>query len=79
MQENKVKNSIAVLQARQDGEKLTAFLNSVPHGDYRAVVDAILKACLVPATTLKNWRDGKCRIPELHKSKINEVAQRQVF
>lgn len=38
-----------------------------------------MEVCLIPATTLKNWRDGKCRIPELHKVKINEIAQRQVF
>ena len=79
MQENRVKNSTAVTQARLDGEKLTAWLNSVPHGDYRQILATIMEVCLIPATTLKNWRDGKCRIPELHKVKINEIAQRQVF
>lgn len=79
MQENRVKNSTAVTQARLDGEKLTAWLNSVPHGDYRQILAAILEACMVPVTTLDNWRKGKCRIPELHKTKINEIAKRNIF
>lgn len=79
MQENKVKNSTAAAQARCDGVKLTAWLNSVPHGDYRQILATILEACMIPATTLNNWRKGNCRIPELHKAKINEIAQRQVF
>lgn len=79
MQENGAKISTATLQARQDAEKLRAFLNSVPYGELRAVVAALQKACMVPAYTLANWRSGRCRIPELHKAKINEVANRQVF
>ena len=79
MQENKVKNSQAKAQAIDDGMKLSAFLMSVPHGDYRATVDAILQACMIPASTFRNWRKGYCRIPNLHKAKINEIAQRNIF
>ena len=78
MQENKVKKSTTA-QARCDGEELAAWLNSVPHGDYKRVLISILEGCMIPVTTLNNWRQGKCRIPKLHKMKINEIAQKQVF
>ena len=79
MKENEVKNSQAAEQALQDGEKLTAFLNSVKYGEYRSVVNKILERCMINYTTFGNWRAGKCRIPELHKLAINEIAGFSVF
>ena len=79
MQENEVKNSQAAEQALLDGEKLTAFLNSVAQGEYRAVVNKILERCMISYATFGNWRSGKCRIPELHKSAISEIAGYSVF
>ena len=79
MQEDKVKNSQASERARQDALRLSEFLNSVPHGDYRAIVDKLLEVCMINYATFSNWRSGKCRIPELHKSKINEIAGYTVF
>lgn len=79
MQENKVKNSQAASQALEDGKKLSSYLNTVSHGDYRATIQAILDGCMITNVTLANWRSGKCRIPELHKAKINEIAKQDIF
>ena len=79
MQENKVKNSQASEQARQDSQRLSDFLNSVPHGDYRNIVEKLIGVCMINYATFNNWRSGKCRIPDLHKSKINEIAGYTVF
>lgn len=79
MQENKVKKSQASEQALRDSQRLAEFLNGVPHGEYRTVVDKILDKCMINYTTFCNWRSGKCRIPELYKSTINEIAGFFVF
>ena len=79
MQGNKVKNSQASEQALQDSQRLTEFLNGVPHGDYRDVVNMIIEKCMINYTTFNNWRAGKCRIPELYMSTINIIANRSVF
>lgn len=79
MQEDKVKNSQASEQALQDSKRLNEFLNGVPHGDYRTVVNTIIDKCMISYTTFNNWRSGKCRIPNLHKSTINEIAGYTVF
>ena len=72
MQEDKVKNSQASEQALQS-------LNGVPHGDYRTVVNTIIEKCMINYTTFNNWRAGKCRIPELYKTTINNIANYSVF
>lgn len=79
MQEDKVKNSQASEQAFQDSRKLNEFLNGIPHGDYRNVINTIIERCMISYTTFNNWRAGKCRIPELYKSTINNIASRSVF
>lgn len=79
MQEDKVKNSQASEQALQDSKRLNEFLNGVPHGDYRTVVNTIIEKCMINYTTFNNWRAGKCRIPELYKTTINNIANYSVF
>lgn len=79
MQENRVKKSQASEQACQDAQKLAEYLNSVPHGEYRAAVNRILEACMISYATFNNWRSGKCRIPELCKSTINSITDCSVF
>ena len=79
MQVNEVKKSQASEQALQDSQKLVEYLNGVPHGEYRMVIDQILEKCIINYTTFNNWRSGKCRIPELHKLAINEIAGFSVF
>ncbi len=79
MQGDKVKKSQAAEQALQDGERLRDYLNSVPYGEYRSVVNRILEVCMIDFVTFSNWRSGKCRIPKLHKSAINSIANYSVF
>lgn len=79
MQENEVKNSQAAEQALQDSQRLNEFLNGVPYGEYRTVINTIIERCMISYTTFNNWRAGKCRIPELYKSTINDITHRSVF
>ena len=79
MQENEVKKSQASEQALQDSQRLVEYLNGVPHGEYRMVIDKILDKCKISYATFNNWRSGKCRIPELYKITINEIAGSSVF
>ena len=79
MQEDKVKNSQASEQALQDSQRLNEFLNGIPHGEYRTVINAIIDGCMISYTTFNNWRAGKCRIPELYKSTINNIANCSVI
>lgn len=79
MQEIEAKKTQASEQALQDAERLKVYLNSIPYGEYREVVNKILESCMITSTTFGNWRAGRCRIPLLYKSKINEIANCSVF
>lgn len=68
MQESKEKKSA------HTSEILRAWLSGIPVGDYRTVIDMILKKCLISPTTFNNWRYGRCRIPLSGQRDLNELA-----
>jgi len=76
MQETSVKK---VVQPSADCLKFKAFLMSVPSGDSREMTRKIIDGCKIPYHTFMNWKQGLCRIPELHKAKIEEIAGRKIF
>ena len=68
------------LMRAKDSEALSNFLNTDFSKNERAVmVDKICEGCLVPKQTVYNWCAGNCRIPELHKRKIEEIIGKQIF
>lgn len=65
---------------KKDSESLVAFLNSFESRYERLFAqERICKECLVPAYTVRNWKYGLARIPELHKHKIEEIFGKQIF
>lgn len=65
---------------KKDSEALTNFLNGFQSRYERLLAqEKICKECLVPAYTVRNWKYGLSRIPELHKRKIEEIFDKQIF
>ena len=64
---------------RKDSEALFAFMQRFPRNEKVVIVDKLVAGCLVPRTTVHNWIHGLCRIPELHKCKIEEIVGERVF
>jgi len=75
MQENKAKKS----SPNGDGQKFKAFLMSIPAGESHEMKRKIIEGCKIPYHTFSNWKQGLCRIPELHKAKIEEIAHKKIF
>lgn len=58
-----------------DDKILRQWLDTIPRGEYNKVLSKLVDACLVPMSTLKNWRYGNCRIPAAGKRDINTVTK----
>lgn len=65
---------------KKDSEALTDFFNGIESRWERlALQERICNACLIPSYTLRNWKYGLARIPELHKRKIEETIGKNIF
>jgi hypothetical protein len=62
-----------------DAACLHAWLQTLPMGEYRSTVNALMSACKIPRYTFDNWRFGKSRIYPLAKDKIEEIAGKKIF
>lgn len=67
------------LKRTEDSESLRNYLLSLPVKDSSRMANEMAKECKVPMYTFQNWRSGRCRIPELAKDKIEEVAGKKIF
>ncbi len=65
--------------AQKDSLALKAYIDSIPFSEYAEVKKKIIEGCLIKAHTLSNWQYGLCRIPNLHKAKIEEIIGRKIF
>lgn len=66
--------------AKKDSTALSSFLNGFESQYARLLAkEKIAKECLVPTYTVNNWIYGLCRIPELHKRKIEEIFSSKIF
>lgn len=65
---------ISEFKQPNDAQILRNWLQSVPYRDYRAVREKMAAQCMVPKSTFNNWLNGLCRIPNLVKHTINNVA-----
>ena len=64
----------------KDSEALQTFLDSFPSRYERlAAEEKIARDCYVPKYTVRNWKYGLSRIPELHKRKIEEIFDQSIF
>lgn len=64
----------------KDSVALANFLNSFESRYERLLaIEKICKKCFVPQYTVRNWINGLCRIPELHKLKIEEIFATKIF
>ena len=64
---------------RKDSEALAAFMQRFSRNEKMVIIDKLVAGCLVPRQTVHNWIHGLCRIPELHKCKIEEIVGECVF
>lgn len=62
-----------------DSKALCKFLGQFTRNEHAVAIDKISENCLVPKQTVYNWKFGLCRIPELHKLKIEEIFQTKIF
>ncbi|MDR1116608.1 MAG: hypothetical protein LBL33_10790 [Tannerella sp.] len=67
------------LTQKTDAQNLQKWINSIPVGEYRKKIDDVIAGCKIPRSTFYNWKFGLCRIPELHKDKIEEIAGCKIF
>lgn len=77
---NIIINFNTVIIMKKDSEALAEFLNGFKSRYERLLAqEKICKECLVPAYTVRNWKYGLSRIPELHKCKIEEIFGIKIF
>ncbi len=63
----------------KDSIALSEFLSTFSSNECTVAIDKIVTGCLVSRRTMYNWKYGLCRIPELHKNKIEEIFGQQIF
>lgn len=64
---------------KKDSIALGKFLARFSRNEHAVAIDKISQGCLVPKQTVYNWKFGLCKIPELHKRKIEEIFQTPIF
>lgn len=64
---------------KKDSTALRRYLDGFPPTGAAALTALIADGCKVPRYTVYNWKYGRCRIPELVKDKIEEIAERKIF
>ena len=64
---------------KKDSIALSKFLEQYSRNEHAVAIDKISQGCLVPKQTVYNWKFGLCKIPELHKRKIEEIFQTPIF
>lgn len=63
----------------KDSVALKNFLRQFTRNEHAVAIDKISIGCIVPKQTVYNWSNGLCRIPELHKLKIEEIFNKKIF
>lgn len=64
---------------KTDSKALSSYLANLTPNEKRITLDKLEDGCKVPRYTLYNWARGLARIPELHKSKIEEIIGCKIF
>ncbi len=63
----------------KDAIALRNYIRNLKVCEARDISKRLASECKVPLHTFYNWRNGICRIPELAKDKIEEVAGITIF
>ncbi len=67
------------INIKKDAAALKEYLDHVPYIEYADTKKKIIEGCMIKPHTLSNWKYGLCRIPDLHKAKLEEIAGRKIF
>lgn len=59
--------------------QLSSYLNALPRPEMMVMITRIADGCMVPRYTVLNWKYGVCRIPALHRCKIEEIIGERIF
>lgn len=63
----------------QDSIALRNFLSAMSRAEKTLAIDRIVAETYVSRSTVYNWMYGQCRIPTLHKYKIEEIFSAKIF
>ena len=64
---------------KKDYEALADIFQNLDRTETVSLIDKIVYECKITRHTFFNWKYGVCRIPELHKDKIEEILGKRVF
>lgn len=64
---------------QRDSKALSAYLDKLSYPAKLYAIARIAEGCMVPRKTVHNWKQGLCRIPALHKCKIEEILGEKLF
>lgn len=62
-----------------DSQLLRKYLLKLPVEEFSKMIRKMAEECMVPLSTFNNWQYGVCRIPDLAKHKIEEIAGQKIF
>lgn len=63
----------------KDSIALTNYFATRNRIECSAIIDKIVAECKITRSTFFNWKYGICRIPQLHKDKIEEILGEKIF
>ena len=63
----------------QDGIFLKTHIENLTKRDAKQFVDSVISECAITRDTFNNWLYCKCRIRQLYKTKIEELAKYAIF
>jgi len=55
------------------------FMNSLTVVDYYEMRKKIIHECKITEHQFRHWKNGRTKVPELAKEKINKIAGKEVF
>lgn len=67
------------INLKKDAFALKDYIDHIPYIEYAETKRKIIEGCMIKPHTLSNWMYGLCRIPDLHKAKIEEIAGQKIF
>jgi hypothetical protein len=68
-----------MVSTKKEFEILADAMDSVPKKDYTSVRHRIMSECKVEYYIITNWRNGRSRIPDEAKAKIEKIFGRKIF
>ena len=64
---------------KSDNQKFREYMDSLTVADHRAMVDEIVKQCIVPRQKIYMWKNGAVKIAPIYKKIITEIIGKDIF